>query len=411
MANSGWKKLTLGELVDAGKAFIQTGPFGTQLHSYDYTSIGVPVVPTEAIGWRRLIGDGVPRISAEKADELSRHRLKPGDILFATGIPIDQVLEVLMEKYEIVQGILHGFDFSKFFSGKASERVGVIPEALDFILQHDDGQFRFVQAVTELSKAFALVATHEKAEPLREEIAFFQCLRAQFAKLAGAGDAGGPSKEDLDAAVRQIISKSVASSEVIDIFAAAGMDRPDISILSDEFLAEVRDMPQRNLALEVLRKLLSDDIKARSRKNLVQSRSFAEMLEKTIKKYQNRSIDAAQVIAELVALAKEMREARQRGESLGLTEDEEAFYEALEVNDSAVAVLGDKALCTIARELVDIVRRNVTIDWTVKDSVRAKLRVMVKKILKKHGYPPDKQAQATETVLKQAELLCADWAA
>jgi type I restriction enzyme R subunit len=197
---------------------------------------------------------------------------------------------------------------------------------------------------------------------------------------------------------------------VIDIFAAAGLDRPDISILSDEFLAEVRDMPQRNLALEVLRKLLSDEVKARSRKNLVQSRSFAEMLDNTIKKYQNRSVDAAQVIAELVALAQQMREAKQRGAALGLSEDEEAFYEALEVNDSAVAVLGDKALCAIACELVDTVRRNVTIDWAVKDSVRAKLRLLVKKILKKHGYPPDKQTQAADTVLKQAELLCADWA-
>jgi len=327
-----------------------------------------------------------------------------------TGIPIDQALEVLLEKYEMVQGILHGFDYSPFFTGTASQRVAVIPEAMDFVLQQDNGQQRFVQAVTGLSKAFALVATHDDAVKLREEVAFFQCLRAQFAKLGGGGDGKGPTKEDLDAAVRQIISKSVASDEVIDIFAAAGMDRPDISILSDEFLAEVRDMPHRNLALEVLRKLLSDEIKARSRKNLVQSWSFADMLDKTIKKYQNRSIDAAEVISELVELEKEMREARKRGESLGLSEDEEAFYEALEVNDSAVAVLGDKALCAIARELVDAVRRNVTIDWTVKESVRAKLRVMVKKILKKHGYPPDKQAQATETILKQAELLCADWA-
>jgi type I restriction enzyme R subunit len=328
-----------------------------------------------------------------------------------TGIPIDQALEVLMEKYEVVQDILHGFDYAIFFTGTAAQRVSVIPEAMDFILQLENGQQRFVQAVTELSKAFALVATHDRAIALREDVAFFQCLRAQFAKLGGGGGGSGPSKDDLDAAVRQIISKSVASDGVIDIFAAAGMDRPDISILSDEFLAEVRGMPQRNLALEVLRKLLADEIKTRSRKNLVQSRSFADMLDKTIKKYQNRSIDAAEVITELVNLAKEMREARQRGESLGLTEDEEAFYEALEVNDSAVAVLGDQALCTIARELVDTVRRNVTIDWTVKESVRAKLRVMVKKILKKHGYPPDKQAQATETVLRQAELLCADWAA
>jgi type I restriction enzyme, R subunit len=326
-----------------------------------------------------------------------------------TGIPIDEALEVLFEKYEVVTGLMHGFDYSAFFTGTASKRIGVIPAAMDFILQQDDGQNRFVQAVTELSKAFALVATHDQAVKIREEVAFFQCLRAQFAKLGSGG--GGPTQEDLDAAVRQIISRSVASDEVIDIFAAAGMERPDISILSDEFLAEVRDMPQRNLALEVLRKLLSDEIKARARKNLVQSRSFAEMLEKTIKKYQNRSIDAAQVIAELVELAKDMRAAQDRGEELGLTEDEIAFYDALEVNDSAVKVLGDETLRTIARELVDSVQRNVSIDWTVKESVRAKLRVLVKRILKKYGYPPDKQAQATETVLKQAELLCADWAA
>ena len=326
-----------------------------------------------------------------------------------TGIPIEQALELLLEKYEVVQGLLHGFDYSKFFKGKASERVSVIPAAMDFVLAQDNGKSRYVQAVTELSQAFALVSTHDDAVKIREEVAFFQCLRAQFAKLDSAGGDGKPSKEDLDAAVRQIISKSVASDEVIDIFSAAGMERPDISILSDEFLAEVKDMPQRNLALEVLRKLLSDEIKSRSRRNLVQSRLFSEMLERTIKKYQNRSIDAAQVINELVEMAKSMREARRKGESLGLTEDEEAFYEALEVNDSAVAVLGDKTLCNIARELVDGVRNSVTIDWTVKESVRARLRIMVKKILKKYGYPPDKQAQATETVLKQAELLCADW--
>jgi type I restriction enzyme R subunit len=203
----------------------------------------------------------------------------------------------------------------------------------------------------------------------------------------------------------------VASNEVIDIFAAAGLSKPNIAILSDEFLAEVQDMPQKNLALEVLRKLLNDEIKTRSKKNLVQSKSFAEMLEATVRRYQNRSIDAAQVIAELVKLAKEMREAHRRGEELGLSEDEIAFYDALEVNDSAVKILGDDTLRAIARELVDTVRRNVTIDWTVKDSARAKIRTMVKKILRKHGYPPDKQKKATDTVLQQAELLCKDWAA
>ena len=231
----------------------------------------------------------------------------------------------------------------------------------------------------------------------------------KIAKLS-VGPDGGKAEEDLDHAVRQIISRAVASDQVIDIFAAAGMQQPNIAILSDEFLAEVQGMPQRNLALEMLRKLLNDEIKAKAKKNLVQSRSFAEMLEKSIRAYQNRSLDAAQVIAHLVQLAKDMREAHRRGEDLGLSDDEVAFYDALEVNDSAVKVLGEPTLRDIARELVDSVRRNVTIDWTVKESARAKLRVLVKRILKKHGYPPDKQEKATLTVLAQAELLCKDWA-
>lgn len=326
-----------------------------------------------------------------------------------TGVPIDQALDVLLEKYEVVRGILHGFDFNAFFGEKAGDRVKVIPAAMDFILQLEDGQKRFVQAVAELSKAYSLVATHDDAVAIREEIAFFQCLKAQFAKLGPGG--GGPTEAELDAAVRQIISRSVASGEIVDIFTAAGMDRPDISILSDEFLAEVRDLPHKNLALEALKKLLNDEIRVRSKRNLVQSRSFAEMLGNSIKRYQNRSIDAAQVIAELVELAKQMRGAQARGDELGLTDDEVAFYDALEVNDSAVKVLGDDALRAIARDLLEAVRRNVSIDWTVKESVRAKLRVLVKRILKKHGYPPDKQAIATDTVLEQAELLCQDWAA
>jgi len=333
------------------------------------------------------------------------------------GIPTDQAVEVLLEKYEIVAGMFHGFDYSLFFTGTASGRLTLLANATDFILtpqnageSADDRKQRYMQAATELSKAFALVSTEDKAVAIREEIAFFQCIRAQIAKLSGgAGD--GKSPEDMDHAVRQIISRAVASDQVIDIFAAAGMQQPNIAILSDEFLAEVRHLPQRNLALEMLKKLLNDEIKARSKKNLVQSRSFAEMLEKSIRAYQNRSIDAAHVIAELVELAKRMRDAHRRGEDLGLTEDEVAFYDALEVNDSAVKVLGDLTLRTIAHDLVDAVRRNVTIDWTVKDSVRAKLRTMVKRILRKHGYPPDKQEKATQTVLAQAELLCKDWAA
>ncbi len=216
--------------------------------------------------------------------------------------------------------------------------------------------------------------------------------------------------EDVEQAIRQIISRAVASDEVIDIFKTAGLKKPDISILSDEFLAEMRDMPQRNVAIELLRKLLNDEIKLRSRKNIVQSRSFAEMLERTIRSYQNRAIEVAEVISELIELAKEMREANKRGEELKLTEDELAFYDALEVNDSAVKVLGDDTLKGIARELVKSVHENATIDWTMKENVRAKLRVMVRRILRKYGYPPDMQEKATQTVLEQAEVIAKDWA-
>jgi type I restriction enzyme R subunit len=207
------------------------------------------------------------------------------------------------------------------------------------------------------------------------------------------------------------VSKAVAPGEVVDIFKAAGLTKPDISILSDEFLAEVKGMPHRNLAVELLQRLLTNEIRIRKRKHLVQARSFAEMLDKTVKAYQNRSLETAKVIEELVRLARELRDAARRGEELSLTDDEAAFYEALEVNDSAVKVLGDETLRTIARELVETLRRNVTIDWTVRQNVRAKLRVLVKRVLRKYGYPPDKQERATQTVLDQAELLADEWAA
>jgi type I restriction enzyme R subunit len=217
-------------------------------------------------------------------------------------------------------------------------------------------------------------------------------------------------EHELEAAIRQIISRAVVSDQVVDIFAAAGLKKPDISILSDEFLAEVSHLPQKNLAVELLRKLLNDEIKTRSRRNVVKSRLFSELLDGTIRKYQNRAIQTAQVIEELIALAKQMRDESAKGVELGLSEDEFAFYDALEVNDSAVKVLGDETLKTIARELVEAVRRNTTIDWTVRENVRAHLRVLVKRILRKYGYPPDKQEKATLTVLEQAEVLSASWA-
>ncbi|MGO9210434.1 MAG: type I restriction endonuclease subunit R [Terriglobales bacterium] len=329
-----------------------------------------------------------------------------------TTLDQEQAVAAMQKQFEIVSGMLHGFDYSKYVTGTPAERVKVVPNAIEFILEQerqkqDNRKARYMQATLKLSQTFALAVPNEKALAIRDRVGFFQVVRAGLRKHT-EGD--GTSGEMLDAAVRQIVSRAVASDEVIDIFAAAGLKTPDISILSDEFLAEVRRLPQKNLAMEVLRKLLNDEIKAHSRKNLVQSRSFAEMLERTIRKYQNRSIDAAQVIAELVELAKDMREARKRGEDLHMTEEELAFYDALEVNDAAVKIMGDEVLRQIAHELVDIVRRNVTIDWTVKESVRAKLRSLVKRLLRKYGYPPDKQEKATQTVLEQAELLCKDWA-
>jgi len=323
-----------------------------------------------------------------------------------TAIDQEEAVAVMLEKYEICCGLFHGFDWSKWITGNAQERLSILPAAQEHILQQDNGKARLIQAVKELSQAFALSVPHEEAIRIRDDVAFFQAVRSVLIKH----DTGAQKPaEELDFAIRQIVSKAVVSDEVIDIFAAAGLKKPDISVLSDEFLAEVRGMKQKNLAVEVLQKLLRSEIKARTKKNLVQARSFAEMLERSIRRYHNRTIETAQVIEELIALAKEMRQANERGEELGLSEDELAFYDALEVNDSAVTVLGDETLKTIAQELVEAVKRNLTIDWTVRENVRAHLRVIVKRILRKYGYPPDKQEKATQTVLEQAEVLCESW--
>ncbi len=324
-----------------------------------------------------------------------------------TAIDQNEAVAVLLEKYEVCCGLFHGFNWSKWVSGTPTQRLGLLPLAQEHILAQTDGRNRFLRVVQELSQAFALSVPHEKALRIRDDVAFFQAVRASLVKRV-PGEA--KTEEELDHAVRQIVSRAVMPEGVVDIFSAAGLKRPDISILSDEFLAEVRDMPQRNLAVELLRKLLAGEIHKRRKKNVVQARSFAEMLEKAIRSYQNRAIEAAQVIEELIALAKDMREADARGEALGLSDDEVAFYDALETNDSAVKVLGDETLRTIARELVVTVRANVTIDWTVRENVRAQLRVYIKRILRKHGYPPDKQEKATQMVLEQAEALSQEWA-
>jgi type I restriction enzyme R subunit len=324
-----------------------------------------------------------------------------------TALDQGEAVAVMLEKYEVCCGLFHGIDRSRWTSGTPAERLALLPAAQEHILAQENGKDRCLHAVRELSQAFALAVPHEQALAIRDDVAFFQAVQAVLAKRA-PGDAR--PEEELDHAVRSIISRAVAPEGVVDIFAAAGLKKPDISILSDEFLAEVRGMPHRNLAVELLQKLLKGELATRRRKNVVQARSFAEMLEQTIRRYQNRAIEAAQIIEELIALAKEMRAANARGEALGLSEDELAFYDALETNDSAVKVLGDETLRAIARELVATVRNNVTIDWTLRENVRAQLRVLVKRILRKHGYPPDKQEKATQTVLEQAALLSAEWA-
>ncbi len=324
-----------------------------------------------------------------------------------TALDQAEAVALMQEKHEICCGLFHGFDWSLWISGTAPQRLSLLPAAQEHIVAQDDGKARLLRAVTDLSQAFALAVPHEEALRIRDDVGFFQAVRAVLAKSA-PGDR--KTNEELDHAIRQIISKAVVSDEVIDIFTAAGLKKPDISILSDEFLAEVRGMPQRNLAVELLQKLLKGEIKTRAKRNVVQSRSFAELLEQSLRRYQNRAIETAKVIEELIQLAKDMRAASERGEVLGLNDDEVAFYDALETNDSAVKVLGDDALRTIARELVATVRANVSIDWTVRENVRAQLRVLVKRILRKYGYPPDLQEKATQTVLEQAALFADSWA-
>ena len=316
-------------------------------------------------------------------------------------------IAVMLEKYEVCCGMFHGFDWSPWVNGGAQGKLTILPPAQEHILAQEDGKERYLQAVMELTRAFTLSVPDEEAIRIRDDVNFFQTVRAAILKKAPSEQR---TEEDLDSAIKQIVSKAVASEGVVNIFAEAGLRNPDISVLSDDFLSEVRGMPHRNLAVELLQKLIKGELSTRRRQNVIQARSFAGMLEDAIRRYQNRTIEAAQVIEELIELAKEMREDFARGEELGLNEDELAFYDALETNNSAVKVLGDETLRTIAQELVETVRRNATIDWTVRESVRAGMRNAVRRVLRRHGYPPDKQEKAIQTVIEQAELLSEEWA-
>ena len=329
----------------------------------------------------------------------------------------EEAAEVMMGKYEIVSQMFSeqpqdenapkGFDYKSFFHLTPKEKLYFPIQAANYILGLENGKDRFVHAVTALSKSFAISVPHPYTIDIRDEVGLFQAIKTRIVKVTQSGK--GKTDEEIETAIRQILSDAVVADEVIDIFDAAGIKKPDISILSDEFLAEVKGMTHKNLALELLKKLLNDEIKTRQRVNLVQSKKFSEMLEKAMKSYQNNLITSAQIIEEMIQLAKDIKEADRKGEDMGLDFREYAFYSALEVNDSSVAVLGDDILRHIARELVDTVKKNTTIDWTVRENVQAKMRIAVKRILRKHGYPPDMELKATETVLEQAKLLAADF--
>lgn len=329
----------------------------------------------------------------------------------------DEAAEVMMGKYEVVAQMFSeqpadksqpkGFDYSSFFRLTPKEKLYFPIQAANYILGLENGKERYINAVTSLTKAFAISVPHPYTIDIRDEVGLFQAIKARIVKVTQSGKT--KSDEEIETAIKQILSDAVVADEVVDIFDAAGIKKPDISILSDEFLAEVKGMQHKNLALELLKKLLNDEIKTRQKTNIVQSKKFSEMIESAVRNYQNNLITSAQVIEELINLAKEIKEADRKGEDLGLDFREFAFYSALEVNDSAVAVLGDEILRHIARELVDTIRKNSSIDWTVRENVQAKMRIAVKKILRKHGYPPDLELKATETVIEQAKLLASDF--
>ena len=320
----------------------------------------------------------------------------------------NKAVALMQEKYEVVKDMFHGFDYDNFFQLKPSERISFIPDAMEHILKEKGKKERFEREVTALLKAFSLAVPNDRAMKIKEEVGLFQAIKSAITKTSETGKEN--QEEKFDIALKQILSKAVISDRVIDIFEAAGIQKPELSILSEGFLAEVKGMPQKNLAFEALKKLLNDEIRILSRRNIVQGKSFMDMLDKTIKKYTNRSVEAAQVIEELLELARKVREEKNRGKQQNMTEDELAFYDALGTNDSAVKVLGDETLRKIALELTQMLRKSVTIDWTQRESVQAEIRLKVKKILRKYGYPPDREKKATETVLEQAGIIARDWA-
>ena len=317
-----------------------------------------------------------------------------------------QAVDLMLEKIEVVSAMYHGFPYEEYFDADTAKKLSLILAAEEHILGLDDGRKRYINEVTLLSQSFAIAIPHEQAMGVKDEVGFFQAVKARLAKFDGTGN--GYSNEDIETTIRQVIDKALVSEKVIDVFDAAGIKKPDISILSEEFLAELKGFQHKNIALEVLKKLLNDELKVRAKKNLVQSKSLMEMLEKAIKKYQNKILSAAEVMDELIRISKEIVASDEEAEHLGLSDFEYAFYTAVASNSSARELMQQDKLRELAVVLTRRVRENASIDWTIKESVKAKLKVIVKRTLRQFGYPPDMQLLATETVLKQAEMIAAE---
>jgi type I restriction enzyme R subunit len=343
----------------------------------------------------------------------------PGD-RDKTGIDESQAVAVMLEKYEVVRDIFHGYDYRTALDGTPQERMLMMAGAIEWVLdmqqklaaqektedKKKQAHRRYQDAVLALSKAFSLASASDEARGIREEVGFFQAIRAALVKSAIGS---GAKQQYKDMAIQQIVSRAVISTEIVDILAATGLKTPDISILSEDFLAELQQMERKNLALEALKKLLNDGIRSRSKANVVETKAFTERLENAVARYHANAITTAEVLQELIELAKDIRAARARGEDSGLSDDEIAFYDALAENASAVQVMGNDQLKLIAHELLESLKANVSVDWAHRENARARLRVLVKRILKKYGYPPDLQDQAVQTVLQQAEALSATW--
>jgi len=315
----------------------------------------------------------------------------------------EQAVLLMLEKLEVVSNMYHGFNYEDYFEAETSKKLSMILAAEEHILGLEDGKKRYINEVTALSKAFAIAIPHEQAMAVKDEVSFFQAVKARLAKFDSTGS--GKTNEEIETTIRQVIDKALVTEKVIDVFDAAGLKKPDISILSEEFLLELKGMEHKNIALEVLRKILNDEIRSRAKRNLVKSKSLMEMLEKSIKKYHNKIITAAEVIEELITLSKEIVDMDNEAKAMGLSDFEYAFYTAVADNDSAKELMGKEKLRELAVVLTESIKKNATIDWTIKESVKAKLKVAVRRILRKYGYPPDMQALATETVLKQAEMI------